>query len=91
MPSQIKRRLLSLTMLKETNKRRRDAELESLIERRIHARTWCRVRRLHVEADGEQVVIHGSTQTYYLKQLALEAAREVLGCARVLLVNIHVS
>jgi hypothetical protein len=77
-------------MQAEATVRRTNAEVERAIERRIHERTWGRVRNLQVELRDEQVVVHGSTPTYYLKQLALEAAREVLGANRPLFIDIHV-
>jgi hypothetical protein len=77
-------------MQAETTVRSRNAEVERAIEQRIHERTWGRVRNLQVELRDEQVVVHGCTPTYYLKQLALEAAREVLGANRRLFIDIQV-
>jgi hypothetical protein len=67
-----------------------DADACSAIERRIRERTWGRMRHVHVELSGEQVVVHGQVPTYYLKQLALEAARESLGAATSLVIDIDV-
>ena len=68
-----------------------DSEIASVIERAIRERTWDRVRHLRVEWTGESVVVHGSTQTYYLKQLALEAARSTLAGTRPLVIDITVA
>jgi hypothetical protein len=47
------------------------------VERQIRNRTWGRIRRLHVEWKGNRVVVQGSAPTYYVKQLALQAVREL--------------
>lgn len=70
-----------------------NANLEQVvkdIEHRIRERTWGRVRHLHVELDDERVVVRGQVPTYYLKQLALEAARETLGGAAALVIDVDV-
>jgi hypothetical protein len=68
-----------------------NSEIASVIERAIRERTWDRVRHLRVEWAGESVVVRGSTQTYYLKQLALEAARGTLAGTRPLIIDIAVA
>ena len=68
-----------------------DSEIASVIERAIRERTRDRVRHLRVEWTGESIVVHGSTQTYYLKQLALEAARSTLAGTRPLIIDIAVA
>ena len=68
-----------------------DSELLQMVERAIRERTWGRVSKLCVESRGELVVIAGSTQTYYLKQLALEATREALAATRPFLIDIDVN
>ena len=68
-----------------------DFEIAAVIERAIRERTWGRVRHLRVELTGEAVVVHGSTPTYYLKQLALEAARSTLATTRPLIIDIDVT
>ena len=68
-----------------------DCEILRAVAQAIHERTWGRVSNLRVEFRGELVVVCGRTQTYYLKQLALEAAREVLAPDRPLLIDIHVT
>jgi hypothetical protein len=55
------------------------ARMEQNIERQIVQRTWGRVHRLRVEVKDDRVVVHGCTSSYYLKQLALEGVRDVLG------------
>ena len=54
---------------------------EESIKRRIVQRTGGRIRLLQVETIGSRVVICGSAPSYYLKQLALRGACEVLGSA----------
>ena len=68
-----------------------DSHIAGVIERAIRERTWGRVRHLRVESRSELVVVHGSTPTYYLKQLALEAAREALAANRPLFIDIDVT
>jgi hypothetical protein len=68
-----------------------DSEILLMVERAIRERTWGRVSKLCVESRGELVVIAGSTQTYYLKQLALEATREALAATRPFLIDIDVN
>jgi hypothetical protein len=68
-----------------------DAETMRAVARAIHQRTWKRIANLRVESRGEVIVIHGSTPTYYLKQLAVEAAREVLATTRQFLIEIDVT
>jgi hypothetical protein len=43
-----------------------------------------------VECTRELVVVSGTTRTYHVKQLALEAVREALGIARQLRIKIVV-
>lgn len=52
--------------------------LERAVERRVRERTWNRVRDLGARVAGGRLVVCGRVATYYLKQLALEAARELL-------------
>ncbi|MBI3468221.1 MAG: hypothetical protein HY000_34895 [Planctomycetes bacterium] len=54
-------------------------ELERTVEQQIVQRTWGRIHALRVERIGERLIIHGRTSSYYVKQLALLAALEVLG------------
>ena len=49
------------------------------LEDHIRERTWDRVRDLCVKADPGGVLVRGRTRTYYIKQLAIQAVREVLG------------
>jgi osmotically-inducible protein OsmY len=57
----------------------RDAELQQAIERQIVQRTWGRIHRLQVDVCDGHVVVHGCTQSYYQKQLALQGVLDVLG------------
>ena len=52
-------------------------ELTSSIKHRIHSRTHGRVWNLHVEIDGQAVVLRGRTSTYYTKQLAQHGVLEI--------------
>ncbi|MBT5017917.1 hypothetical protein OAF98_01330 [Planctomicrobium sp.] len=49
------------------------------LERRINSKTLGRIRQLEVESTGDAVVIHGTTPTYYAKQLATQIILEELG------------
>lgn len=55
-----------------------DAELKVALERQIVQRTWGRIHRLAVEVTADRIVIRGWTSSYYVKQLALVAVREVV-------------
>lgn len=46
------------------------------LERDINLKTCGRIRDLQVHTDGPALIITGSTQTYYAKQLATQIARE---------------
>jgi hypothetical protein len=68
-------------MIAETKSAER-ANLEQTLERRITERTWGRIRRLRVAVEEGRVLIHGFTESYYAKQLAIQGAREALGPGR---------
>jgi hypothetical protein len=53
-------------------------QLRADLERQVLTRTGRRIRDLAVELHPERVVLRGSTQSYYLKQLAQHGVREVL-------------
>ena len=53
-------------------------DLTSTIKHRIHSRTHGRVWNLHVEFNGQVLVLRGRTATYYTKQLAQHGALEIL-------------
>jgi len=54
-----------------------------ILTQRVFARTSRRVKNLVVEVTGgEQVVLRGRTKSFHVKQLAQQAAREVLPHAR---------
>jgi hypothetical protein len=60
--------------------------LPQALEHRIRERTWDGVRDLFVKADPGCVLVQGRARTYYVKQLAIQAIREVLGptdCTRI--------
>jgi hypothetical protein len=54
------------------------ANLEQAIERRIAQRTWGRVRRLQVARTDSRLVVRGFTESYYVKQLTIQAVLELL-------------
>jgi hypothetical protein len=56
--------------------------LEQVLDRRITQRTWGRLQ-FRVWLGAGRVIIQGRSPTYYLKQLALAAVREVLPTAPV--------
>jgi hypothetical protein len=58
-------------------------DLEQAIARNISHRTWGRIKGLHVHCEQDRVNIHGISPSYYLKQLALQAVREVVPSASV--------
>jgi hypothetical protein len=53
-------------------------QLRADLERTVLTRTGRRIRDLAVELHPEGVVLRGTTQSYYLKQLAQHGVREVL-------------
>jgi hypothetical protein len=57
------------------------AACEESIKRRIVQRTGGRIRLLQVETIGSRIVVRGLAPSYYLKQLALRGACDVLGTA----------
>jgi hypothetical protein len=71
--------------------RNRSAELAQAIERQIVQRTWGRIHRLQVEVIDDRVVVHGCTQTYYSKQLALEGVLDVIDDLTRVELDIHVA
>jgi len=56
-------------------------QLTQSIERQVARRTWGRVHRLAVEVSDDRVLVRGWTPSYYVKQLAIQGALEVLGDA----------
>jgi hypothetical protein len=68
-----------------------EADVAGVIARSIRRRTDGRVRDVRVEVADGVVTVRGSAPSYYLKQLALEAARAGLtGSHRTLLLEITV-
>jgi hypothetical protein len=67
--------------------------LAQAIERSIQERTWRRVDGLRVEIGGNRVTIHGATQSYYVKQLAIQAVFESIRSSdgRTVIVDIDVN
>jgi hypothetical protein len=54
-------------------------DLGQEVERHISTRTGGRVRHLQVEVSDGRVAVHGVTDTYYVKQLAIQALCEAFG------------
>jgi len=52
-------------------------KVESAIRQGINSRTWRGVKRLRIVKMRDRVVVSGTTPSYYLKQLALEAIKDV--------------
>ena len=55
-----------------------DIDLADQILRAVHERTSDRLRDTRVVVTGGAVTVHGIAPSFYLKQLALEAARTAL-------------
>jgi hypothetical protein len=53
--------------------------LEEDVRQKILERTWGRIHALKVDADTNKIVISGHAPSYYVKQLAIHAALEVIG------------
>ncbi len=45
---------------------------------RIDSRTFRQVRNLHVVHDADKVVLHGRSESYYVKQLATHAVLDLM-------------
>ena len=52
-------------------------DLKKALREQINSRTWRGVQQLGIEVMADRVLITGTTTSYYLKQLALEAVKEV--------------
>jgi hypothetical protein len=46
--------------------------------RSVHARTGRRICNLAIEMRPERIILHGQASTWYLKQLAQQAVRDLL-------------
>jgi hypothetical protein len=53
--------------------------IEEGIRHKIQEQTWGRIHALKVEADANRIVISGRASCYYVKQLAIQAALDVVG------------
>lgn len=49
------------------------------LEQRINSKTLGRIRELQVESTGDSILLHGTTTTYYSKQLATQIILEEFG------------
>lgn len=79
------------TMPTEITVESNDFQILGTVERAIRQRACGRVANLSVTSQGDLVIVRGITRTYYLKQLALEAARQVLATTRPFLIDIDVA
>jgi hypothetical protein len=52
-----------------------------VVAQQINHRTWGRIHRLKVEQTGDGLRVRGETSSHYLKQLALLGAKEAIGLA----------
>jgi hypothetical protein len=55
------------------------SDLAQKLEQHISSRTWGRIHQLQVAVVNGEARIHGYTVSYFAKQLAIQAALEVLG------------
>ena len=55
-----------------------DHVLEQTLREKIESRTWRSVSRLEIHGHNGRVRISGSANSYYVKQLAVEAIMEVI-------------
>ena len=57
------------------------AELATQIERIVRSRAGSQIEQLHVEVEGDTIVLSGIARSYYAKQLATQAVQiEVPEC-----------
>jgi hypothetical protein len=54
-------------------------DLQQLVEHEIRQRTWGRVRHLEVQRLRDHLIVQGSTPSYYVKQLVIQAVLDVIG------------
>jgi hypothetical protein len=55
-----------------------DTGLTDIVARAVHERTGGRLRDASVTATEDTIIVRGVAPTFYLKQMALEAARVAL-------------
>jgi hypothetical protein len=54
------------------------SQLQCALERSVQLRTGRQIQHLAIEIQAERVILRGQATTYYLKQLAQQAVREIL-------------
>ena len=54
-------------------------DLELRIERQIRLRTQGKIRQLHIAEREGKVTVWGYVSTFYTKQLAIQAVKDILG------------
>jgi hypothetical protein len=52
--------------------------LQEVLEPRLQQRTWGRLRDLRVQILGNRVIVQGQTDSYYVKQLAIQTLLDAL-------------
>jgi len=53
-------------------------DLAGMLRAEVAKSTHGRIRRLSVDCDHDRIVVRGNTSTYYAKQLALKAVRNLV-------------
>lgn len=52
--------------------------LQDVLEPRLLQRTWGRLRDVRIEVAGNRLIVQGQTDSYYVKQLAIQALLDAL-------------
>ena len=69
---------LSTTKLNDANEPLPVRTCISELTHRIDSRTFRQVRNLHVVEDSNRVILHGRSESYYVKQLATHAVFDLM-------------
>jgi hypothetical protein len=85
-----KHRAVELVSLPDPDNHVRDAGLEQAVEAQVLKRTGGRIKMLQTEVTPSRVVVRGVTPCYYLKQLALQGALDVIGSLRKMRVQLEI-
>ena len=64
--------------------------LERAIERQVMQRTWGRVQALEVKVSHNLVVVRGVAPSYYVEQLALKGALDVIEPAGAMRIELNI-
>jgi osmotically-inducible protein OsmY len=60
-----------------------ESTLADRVDQAIQSNPYVNGRTLRFETDGSRVVLHGSVQSYFQKQMAQEAVRKVAGVEQI--------